>query len=412
MAQGNSYEEARKQRLKDNKRRFEELGVLKMANNLIDGNKTKKQKDKMQVKSKKIPVIPADLVRRSSRPRNQVTYSEDEEGFSTKGKEMFRSKICKTSYITTRLASEAERLDALKRAMSFQRGLLSGNSSFVKSLSLSHVSGSFQLGIPLEFRNNHLSKETKVSIVLEDGEGLVYETNFNGLTGFLNIGWKLFSMDHKLDDGDALVIELIEPTRFKFMWENFVDNRTCPQVHILKVSNDVGETSYIATRVASKAERSDALKRAMSFQSGLLSGNPSFVKSMSHSYVSKKSVLRIPSEFRKNHLPKESKVGIVFEDGEGLVYETIYNGVTGFLITGWKLFSMDHKLDDGDALVMELVEPTRFKVHLFKVSNDVGEVKVDQPKKARGSKYAKTVDAEHITKPTGRTSRNSKKAEL
>ncbi|KAI3894255.1 hypothetical protein MKX03_021845, partial [Papaver bracteatum] len=71
----------------------------------------------------------------------------------------------------------------------------------------------------------------------------------------------------------------------------------------------------------------------------------------------------------------ETKVSIVLEDGEGLTNETIYNGVTGFLIAGWKLFSMDHKLDDGDALVFELTEPTRFKVHIFKVSNDVGETR-------------------------------------
>ncbi|KAI3941358.1 hypothetical protein MKW92_005305, partial [Papaver armeniacum] len=356
MAQGNSYEEARKQRLKDNKRRFEELGVSKMANNLIDGDKTK-NKAPRQVKSKTTPVIPADLVRRSSRPRNQVTYSEGQEGFRTKGEEGFRTKgkerlgtkICKTSYITTRVASEAERLDALKRAMSFQRGLLSGNSSFVKSLSFSHVSGSFQMRIPSEFHDNHLSMETKVSIVLEDGEGLTNETIYNGVTGFLIAGWKLFSMDHKLDDGDALVFELIEPTRFK--------------VHIFKVSNDVGETrtSYIATRVATKTERSDALKRAMNFQSGLLSGNPSFVKSISHSHVSRRFVVRIPLEFRKNHLSKESKVRLVFEDEEGSEYEIHYNGVNGFLSIEWKRFCTDHKLDDGDALVMELTEPTRFK---------------------------------------------------
>ncbi|KAI3856245.1 hypothetical protein MKX03_036369 [Papaver bracteatum] len=296
MAQDNSYEEARRQRLKDNKRRFE------------------------------------------------VSH-----------------------YITTRVATEAERSDAVKRAMSFQSGFLSGNSSFVKSLSHSHVSGQFLLKIPSEFRDDHLSKETKVNIVLEDEEGSVYETNYNGVTGFLSTGWKVFSMDHKLDDGDALAFELIEPTRLK--------------VHIFKVSNDVGETSYIATRVATEAERSNALKRAMSFQSSLLSGNPSFIKSISPSHVSEKFLLMIPLEFRRNHLSKESKLRIMFKDEEGLLYGIHYNGLNGYFSTGWKIFSTDHKLDDGDALVMELIEPTRFKVHIFKVPNNVGEVKVDQLKK-------------------------------
>ncbi|KAI3862083.1 hypothetical protein MKW92_011239, partial [Papaver armeniacum] len=75
MAQGNSYEEARKQRLEDNKRRFEELGVLKVANSLSDVIKKKnKAPVKNQVKSKTTLVNP-DFVRRSSRPRKQVTYS-------------------------------------------------------------------------------------------------------------------------------------------------------------------------------------------------------------------------------------------------------------------------------------------------------------------------------------------------
>ncbi|KAI3953880.1 hypothetical protein MKW98_017704 [Papaver atlanticum] len=210
MSQGNSYEEARKQRLEDNKRRFQELGVLKMANSLSNViRKKNKTPVKNQVKSKTTPVNP-DFVRHSSRPRKQVTYSE-------------RFKNCKTSNIATRVVTYAKRSDALNRAMSFQSGLLSGNPSFVKSMLPSHIG---MLSVPLEIRN-HLPRETKVRIVLEDEDGSVYETDYRGVYGHLTIGWKTFFMDHKLDNGDALVIEIIEPTRLK--------------VHIFKVSNDVGE---------------------------------------------------------------------------------------------------------------------------------------------------------------------------
>ncbi|KAI3877609.1 hypothetical protein MKW92_004309 [Papaver armeniacum] len=192
MAQGNSYEEAREQRLEDNKRRFQELGVLKIANSLSNVIKEKnKTTRKYQVRSKTAPVNP-DLVRRSSRPRNQVAYSE--------------RKNRKTSFIAG-VATEAERSDTLKRAKSFQSGLLSRNPSFVKSMSLSNVSGSFGLNIPSEICKNHLPKEPKVRIMLEDEDGSVYETNYYWVTGYITT------------DGKHLFV----------------------QVHIFKVSNDIGD---------------------------------------------------------------------------------------------------------------------------------------------------------------------------
>ncbi|MCL7028935.1 hypothetical protein MKW94_012673, partial [Papaver nudicaule] len=270
----NSYEEARKQRIEDNKRRFQELGVKKMANTLNDVIKKKNKtpwRNQAKVKSNTTPTNP-DLVRRSSRPRKKVSYAES-----------IGTKICKTSYISTRVPSEAERSDALNRAKSFQSGLLSGNPSFVKSMFATIVSKTFSLNIPSEICNKHLPKKTKWRIVLEDEEGSVYETNYYWVTGCISTGWKAFSMDHKLDSGDALVFELLEPTRFK--------------VHIFKVSNDIGEvqvnelkqarkSNYIATGVVTEAEQSKALNRAMSFQSHLPSRSPSFVKSMSHSHLS------------------------------------------------------------------------------------------------------------------------------
>ncbi|KAI3991938.1 hypothetical protein MKX01_012883 [Papaver californicum] len=214
MAQGNSYEEARKKRLEDNKRRLEESGVLNMANSLKDVIK-KDKKYQARVKSKDINPV---SVRRSSRPRNQVTYSE-----------VIGWKKCKTSYIATRVATKAERSDALERAMSFQSGLLSRNPSFVTSMFLSQVAGRFLLNLPLELCNNYFPNEAKVRIMLEDEEGSLYETHYSRRSRHsgLSSGWRAFSKDHRLDVGDALVLELTEPTRFK--------------VHIFKVSNDIGE---------------------------------------------------------------------------------------------------------------------------------------------------------------------------
>jgi len=53
---------------------------------------------------------------------------------------------------------------------------------------------------------------------------------------------------------------------------------------------------------------------------------------------------------------------MVLEDENGLEYEAVYIGKRSGLSGGWRAFALDHKLDDGDALVFELIEASRFKV--------------------------------------------------
>lgn len=52
-------------------------------------------------------------------------------------------------------------------------------------------------------------------MVLEDESGVEYEAKYIGERTGLSGGWRAFALEHKLDDGDALVFELIEPARFK-----------------------------------------------------------------------------------------------------------------------------------------------------------------------------------------------------
>lgn len=56
---------------------------------------------------------------------------------------------------------------------------------------------------------------------------------------------------------------------------------------------------------------------------------------------------------------------MVLENEDGTEYDAVYIGERSGLSGGWRAFALDHKLDDGDALVFELVEPTRFKVSLL-----------------------------------------------
>lgn len=56
---------------------------------------------------------------------------------------------------------------------------------------------------------------------------------------------------------------------------------------------------------------------------------------------------------------------LVLENEEGTEYGSVYISKRTGLSGGWRAFALDHKLDDGDALVFELIEPTRFKVGFF-----------------------------------------------
>lgn len=53
---------------------------------------------------------------------------------------------------------------------------------------------------------------------------------------------------------------------------------------------------------------------------------------------------------------------MVLEDEDGSETDAVYIGNRSGLSGGWRGFALHHKLDDGDALVFELVEPARFKV--------------------------------------------------
>ncbi|KAI3892090.1 hypothetical protein MKW92_029393 [Papaver armeniacum] len=215
MADVNPYEEARKQRLDENRRRFQDLGVDKIVKSL-----TPVAKPKLKAKPKSTTATPVDpdLVRRSSRPRSVATsYAEE---FI---KELpLRKKL--RSGTSTRLKSERPMKKLLLqhrelmllsvRKISELNHVPSSHPSYVKSMLQSHVYHGFWLNVPTDFCQKHLS-EDKITIVLEDKDGVEYDTIYIGEKTGLSGGWKAFAKDHKLDDGDALVFELIKPTRLK-----------------------------------------------------------------------------------------------------------------------------------------------------------------------------------------------------
>ncbi|KAL3365112.1 hypothetical protein AABB24_010324 [Solanum stoloniferum] len=219
----NSYEEVRRQRVLDNKKRFEDLGILNISKNLSDISKSEKKSDYKtelrRVRQKANDVYMSEP-RRSARARNPVPTYRDEidiELPSLRKRSKFSSSWA--SYLArpleeVKVASYEEKVQALKCAEKLHSNLQSDNPFFIKTMVRSHVYSCFWLGLPTRFCQDHLPKST-VDVLLVDEEGIEYEALFIGKRTGLSGGWRAFALDHKLDDGDALVFELVEPTKFK-----------------------------------------------------------------------------------------------------------------------------------------------------------------------------------------------------
>lgn len=74
------------------------------------------------------------------------------------------------------------------------------------------------------------------------------------------------------------------------------------------------------------------------------------------------SLQGLPVHFCKTHLPKHDEY-ITLVDENGDEFQTKYLALKTGLSGGWRGYALDHELIDGDALVFQLVAPTRFKVN-------------------------------------------------
>ncbi|KAK7300782.1 hypothetical protein RJT34_11632 [Clitoria ternatea] len=223
MAKGctnNTYEEARKQRLAENKKRFEDLGISTISKNLAEitspAKKTPCRVPKLKPKTNDVVEL-----RRSSRVRTPIASYQYDVGIELpRSRKRSRSNSSTWgSFIARPLdeikeATDEERICALEAAEALQINLKSSNPSFIKSMVRSHVYSCFWLGLPSRFCEDHLPKIV-YDMILEDENGSEYKAVYIGTRNGLSGGWRAFALDHKLDDGDALVFELIEAARFK-----------------------------------------------------------------------------------------------------------------------------------------------------------------------------------------------------
>lgn len=71
-------------------------------------------------------------------------------------------------------------------------------------------------------------------MTLVDEKGYEWPTKYLERKTGLSGGWKGYAVDHELVDGDALVFQLIKPTKFKVIFHNRAECISTFQSYFLK----------------------------------------------------------------------------------------------------------------------------------------------------------------------------------
>lgn len=206
-----SYEEARKQRVEENNRKMQALGLFDLSKSL----KPVKSKELVRRPSNGRKIVTqgefALEARRSSRVAGKPAVSYRDQLDLLPGMR-FRTASRERQPLARRYLSDTARMVAIDAAEEVFKEIK--NPAFVKPMLHSHTASGFWLGLPANFCKEYLPLRDD-RIMLEDDKALesecVYLANKVGLSG----GWRGFSLDHELVDGDCLIFELVEPKRFK-----------------------------------------------------------------------------------------------------------------------------------------------------------------------------------------------------
>ena len=203
-----SYEEARRQRMEENKKRMEELGLMNLSKSLKVASTPPRKPVKRRMPSLEELGMEA---RRSSRVAGKPTVSYRDQLDVLPGMRA-RCGTRERQGLARRYMSDKSRMAAIARAEEVYKDIT--NPAFLKPMLHSHTASGFWLGLPAIFCKTHLPHRDD-HVMLEDETQkeweCVYLANKVGLSG----GWRGFSLDHDLVDGDCLIFELVTPTRFK-----------------------------------------------------------------------------------------------------------------------------------------------------------------------------------------------------
>ncbi|GFY95942.1 AP2/B3-like transcriptional factor family protein [Actinidia rufa] len=206
-----SYEELRRRRLEENKKRMEELHLPLLSQALKKHSSPKPSPSKPRIIRKELVAVRrSGRIAKSPAPvyKEIVTY----ERFEYTRRNL--SGVYKRDLSNRVYASDEARAMAITRAEELESVLGADYPTFVRPMLPSHVTGGFWLGLPSHFCNNNLPRNDG-TLTLVDEKGEEYPTIYLARRVGLSGGWRGFSIEHGLVDGDALVFQLIQPTKFK-----------------------------------------------------------------------------------------------------------------------------------------------------------------------------------------------------
>lgn len=205
-----SYEEIRLKRTQENKKRMEELKLTMLAQ-VVRNATSPKPSPMKKVKPKVRQEVDFSAVRRSNRVADKPPPNYREVVIEPLG----RPRSYKRRDLLNRVyAADEDRQYAIERAEQLQSELNAEFPSFVKPMLQSHVTGGFWLGLPVHFCKTHLPKHDEYVTLIDENKDEC-NTKYLALKTGLSGGWRGFAIDHELVDGDALVFQLVAPTRFK-----------------------------------------------------------------------------------------------------------------------------------------------------------------------------------------------------
>lgn len=116
-------------------------------------------------------------------------------------------------------------------------------------------------------------------------------------------------------------------------------------------------------RPVTSAERQRAMEIAQAFRSSL----PYCVIRMSTMHVYYSFMMRFPTGFSRQHLPRE-RTEVTLRDPEGKAWSVLYiPNARDRLSRGWCAFARGNCLEEGDCCVFELVGAAEFRIHIFRV---------------------------------------------
>ncbi|KAJ8625143.1 hypothetical protein MRB53_033673 [Persea americana] len=180
-----SYEDCRRKRLEENKKRMEELKLTQLSQTLKNAS------------PKPSPVC-------SSLISKDFCFFQ-----------IYSVLRYKRRDLPNRVyASNKAIFHAIERANEVQSNLESEFPSFIKPMLILHVTGGFWLGLPVQFCKSYLPVRDN-TVTLFDEHGDEYQTVYLAQKTGLSGGWRGFSLAHDLVDGDALVFQLVKNTTVK-----------------------------------------------------------------------------------------------------------------------------------------------------------------------------------------------------